>query len=131
MCPVTQELPSTPVDLTNYQSLLVKSSRSRDLFPDGNVFMDETTGTVELIPNWELPYLSNGAENMLGKAGITLSAIEAFVLDSTGARLLRIGGFKGIRTDRRTSSIIELDGVSSNGTIPLSPSREGEVVKLQ
>ena len=99
MSPVTQEPPSTLIDLTNYKTLLVRSSRNWDLFPDGNVFIDETTGAIQLIPNWDTPYLPNGVENMLGKAGITIEAIKAFVLDSTGVRLT---GFTEIRPDRRT-----------------------------
>ena len=70
------------IDLSNYDTLLVQSTQSRSGTPDGNVYFDKSTGTIEFIASDELAQvdLGSGLEtNPLDRQlGIKFEAIYAF-----------------------------------------------------
>lgn len=75
---------ATPVliDLSNYDTLLVQSSDSRDGTPDGNVYFDTTNGKIEFITASELANVDLGsgseANPLTNELGIKFEAIYAF-----------------------------------------------------
>ena len=70
------------IDLSNYDSMLVQSTESRDETPTGNIFFDSTTGAIEFITKQELAQVDLGSgleDNPLDETlGIKFEAIYAF-----------------------------------------------------
>ncbi len=70
------------IDLSNYATTLVQSTQSRAGTPDGNVFFNRTTGTVEFITKQELAQVDLGSgleDNPLDEQlGIKMEAFYAF-----------------------------------------------------
>ena len=71
------------IDLSNYDTLLVQSTQGRSGTPDGNIYFDLTSGTIEIITASELATvdLGSGLEanpltDQLGILGIALYAFE-------------------------------------------------------
>jgi len=114
-----------PIDLSNYDSLLVQSTQGRAGTPDGNVFFDKSNGKIEFILNSELATIdltSKGgaadAENQLYLLeGIKFEAIYAF--ENQERRIdedLR-------KYDRWTSGTFKFGGAYNfiNGRVPSLP----------
>jgi hypothetical protein len=70
------------IDLSNYDTLLVQSTDSRAGTPDGNVYFNTTSGTIEFITKQELAQVNLGSgleDNPLDETlGIKLEAVYAF-----------------------------------------------------
>lgn len=70
------------IDLSNYDTLLVQSTDTRGGTPDGNVYFNTTSGTIEFITKQELAQVNLGSgleDNPLDETlGIKLEAVYAF-----------------------------------------------------
>ncbi len=73
---------ATLIDLSNYDSLLVQSTDSRDGTPDGNIYFNTTSGTIEYITKQELTQVNLGSgleDNPLDETlGIKFEGVYAF-----------------------------------------------------
>ena len=72
----------TLIDLSNYSTLLKESTQGRGGAPDGNIFFNVASGTIELITSESLPQvdLGSGLETnpLTNRVGIFIGAVYAF-----------------------------------------------------
>lgn len=113
---------ATPVliDLSNYDTMLLQSTDSRDGTPDGNFYFDTTSGEIELIRADELanisypvghPNYSDGspeANPLTAELGIKFEAIYAFENQERGSSV--ISGEDLRKFDRFTSGTFKFGG---------------------